>query len=204
MPTKKPRSYSDYTLADLQTICGVDNRKSSLQLGSQTLEPSDWLKQSLQNSKLVPLNTEKAKSEWLIAPILTELASRNPAKFNLFSGNRFDVDPSKSLKGRCDFLLTKSLSLNITAPVIAIFEAKDDNLDRWYGQCGAEMVAAYLFNQQNNEPIEIIHGAVTNGESWRFLRLADNNLLIDTETYGLANLPVLLGTLQTLIDYYQE
>jgi len=198
----KPRSYSDYTLDYLQAICGVSNRKHPLNLSGQAVELSDWLKQSLEYSKLIPMNSEKAKSEWLIAPILTELARRNPSKFNLFSGNTFDVDLNKALKGRCDFLLTKGMSLHISAPVMAIFEAKDDNLDHWYGQCGAEMYAAWLFNQQKQATVEVIHGAVTNGDSWRFLRLADNTLLIDTEIYGLANLPVLLGTLQKVIDFY--
>jgi len=199
---KRPSSYSDYSLEDLQTICGIVNRKEALNLSGEMIEPSVWLKQSLEYGKILPLNTEKAKSEWLIAPLLTELANRNRHKFNLFSGNTFDVDVTKSLKGRCDFLLTKNLSLNISAPVIAIFEAKDDNLDHWYGQCGAEMVGARLFNQMKNEPIEIIHGAVTNGESWQFLRLTDSTLLIDTETYGLANLTLLLGTLQKVVDFY--
>jgi len=199
---KRPSSYSDYSLEDLQTICGIANRKEALNLSGEMIEPSVWLKQSLEYGKVLPLNTEKAKSEWLITPLLTELANRNRHKFNLFSGNTFDVDVTKSLKGRCDFLLTKNLSLNISAPVIAIFEAKDDNLDHWYGQCGAEMVGARLFNQMKNEPIEIIHGAVTNGESWQFLRLTDSTLLIDTETYGLANLTLLLGTLQKVVDFY--
>jgi hypothetical protein len=199
---KKPRSYSDYTLENLQTICGIDNRKLSLNLAETTIEPSDWLKQNLAMSKLIPLNTEKAKSEYLIAPILLELKSQFPNRFNYFSGNTFDVDPAKSLKGRCDFLLTKNLSLNITAPVIAIFEAKDDNLDRWLGQCGAEMVAARIFNQIKQEPIEIIHGAVTNGYEWLFLRLEGEMLLIDTKRYSLENLPKLLGVLERLIFYY--
>ncbi len=83
----KPRSYADYTLDHLQTICGINNRKCPLNLGGQAVEVSSWLNQSLEFSKMVPLNTEKAKSEWLIAPILSELARRNLDKFNLFSGN---------------------------------------------------------------------------------------------------------------------
>jgi hypothetical protein len=73
------------------------------------------------------------------------------------------VDEEKALKGRCDFLLTKHLSINIVAPLIAMTEAKDQNVDNWYGQCGAEMFAARLFNEQKNEPYSIIHGAVTDG-----------------------------------------
>lgn len=196
----KPSSYSDYTLDDLKSILGVDNTTADLDLMTQPIEPSDWLKTTLAHSKLVPLNSEKAKSEWLIVPVLTELSVRNPKKFHIFSGNTFDVDKKRALTGRCDFILARHLSVNISAPVFSIFEAKDDSLDKWYGQCGAEMYAARLFNQQKNEPDYPIHGAVTNGRDWQFLRLKEDLLLIDTQMYGLVNLPQLLGTLQKLID----
>jgi hypothetical protein len=64
------------------------------------------------------------------------------------------------------------------------------------------MVAARLFNQQKHEPIEVIYGAVTNGYEWLFLRLEGQMLLIDTERYGLENLPRLLGVLVKLIEFY--
>lgn len=200
---KKLRSYSDYSLESLQSVCGIDNLSEDLALFGIAISPSDWLKTSLENSKLIPLNSEKAKSEWLIAPVLMELSVRNPQKFRIFSGNTFNVDAEKALQGRCDFLLAHHLSLHISAPVFAIFEAKDDSLDKWYGQCGAEMYAAHLFNTQKNEPYEIIHGAVTNGQDWQFLRLENNLLKIDRQIYSLANLPMLLGALQKLIDFYE-
>ena len=165
--------------------------------------PSDWLLTTLSIQKKLPQGTEKAKSELRIAPILMELHSRNAHKFTFFSGYTFDVDASKSLTGRCDFLLIKeAYSTNIEAPIIGIFEAKDDNIDKWIGQCGAEMYAARLFNEQHDEAINIIYGAVTNGNEWLFLKLAENILYVDTEVYSIRNLAELLGALQTLIDFY--
>jgi len=199
---KKVQSYSDFTLDHLQVMFGLKNGKRALNLANQMITPSQWLNDALEKSQLVRLNSEKAKSEWVIAPILLELASYNINKFNIFSGNTFDVDPSQALKGRCDFILTKNLSLTITTPIIAIFEAKDDSLERWLGQCGAEMYAARLFNQTNNEPIEIIHGVVTNGYDWLILRLEGDMLWVDTVQYSYRNLPELLGVLQTVIDFY--
>lgn len=200
----RPSSYSDYTLDDLKNILNIDNITADLDLLASPIEPSSWLKTTLEYSKLMPLNTEKAKSEWLIAPILTELSVNNPKKFHIFSGNTFDVDKKRALHGRCDFLLAKNLSANISAPIFSIFEAKDDSLDKWYGQCGSEMFAARLFNEQKNEPYFIIYGAITNGRDWQFLRLEDNTLLIDIQMYSIGNLPQLLGTLQKLIDFYDK
>ncbi len=181
---------------------GVETIMQALDLGNKPLAPSEWLLSTLEKSEILPMISEKAKSELLIMPVILELAHREPNKFSCFSGSTFDVDAAQSLKGRCDFLLTKQRVVRISAPIIAVFEAKDDNIDHWYGQCGAEMLAARIFNEERNEPITIIHGAVTNGREWRFLRLEGARLLIDTEIYSLSNLPKLLGVLQGLIDFY--
>jgi hypothetical protein len=165
---KKPKSYSDYTLDHLQEICGIDNTKIKLCLFKQPVKPSEWLLKTLELNQVLPINSEKARSELLITPILVEWLSHNPKKLQCFSGNSFDVLPEKALKGRCDFLLMKHFSFNIVAPVVAIFEAKDNNIDHWYGQCGAEMYAAKIFNQQKHQPYPIIYGAVTDGYEWVF------------------------------------
>jgi hypothetical protein len=199
---KKIRNYSDYTLDALQEVCGIDNTKTKLSRFKQTVQPSEWVLKTLERNQVLPINSEKARSELLITPVLIEWLSRNPQKLQYFSGNTFDVVPEKALKGRCDFLFTKHFSLNIVAPVVAIFEAKDENVDNWYGQCGAEMYAARLFNEQKNEPYRIIYGAVTNGYEWVFLRLEENLLLIDADRYYLADWPRLLGALQTIIEFY--
>ncbi|MEY4768407.1 MAG: hypothetical protein RL637_1046 [Pseudomonadota bacterium] len=105
-------------------------------------------------------------------------------------------------KGRYDYLLNKGQSVNITAPVIGIFEAKDDSLEKWYGQCGAEMLAAQLFNQQQNIPYSIIYGAVSNGYEWIFLRLEKKMLWIDSQRYYLQDVSQLLTALQTIVNFY--
>lgn len=199
----KPRSYSDYTLGNLRTICGIDNTKARFGLLETRIDPSDLLLKTLDRNQVQPVNTEKARSELLITPVLIEWLSNNPKRLQYFSGNIFDVEPSKALKGRCDFLFTKHFSVDIMAPVVAMFEAKDDNVDNWYGQCGAEMFAARLFNERTNEPYSIIYGAVTDGFEWVFLRLEGNMLFIDTDRYYLKVLPDLLGALQKIADFYQ-
>lgn len=199
---KKNKSYSDYTLGELRNLCGIDNTKASFDLLQKQVAPSDWLIQTLQRNRTQPINTEKARSELLIMPVIIEWLTNNPMRLQCFSGNTFNVDASKALKGRCDFLFTKHFSLDIVAPVVAMFEAKDDNVDNWYGQCGAEMYAARLFNERDNQPYRLIYGAVTDGFEWVFLRLEDQMLYIDTNRYYLNALPNLLGALQTIIDFY--
>ena len=198
-----PKNYSDFTIQHLRDMFGLIDRKENLTLNKQSIQPSEWLLTTISYLQKLPQGTEKAKSELRITPILVELHNRNETKFTYFSGYSFEVDEEKALKGRCDFLLIKdATSVEINAPIIGIFEAKDDNIDRWIGQCGAEMYAAQLLNQRENVPIEIIYGAVTNGFEWLFLRLEKNILQVDTQRYSTDNLPRLLGALQSLIDFY--
>jgi hypothetical protein len=48
--------------------------------------------------------------------------------------------------------------LFIKHPVIAIVEAKKEDLIGGLGQCLAEMVAAQIFNQREGQPISSIYG----------------------------------------------
>ena len=71
--------------------------------------------------------TEKAKSEFVIAPILLELKRTSRQPFKLFSGSEWTVDPSRGLDGSCDFILTHGASqFVLDAPFAAIAEAKND------------------------------------------------------------------------------
>jgi hypothetical protein len=101
-------------------------------------------------------------------------------------------------------LLSKSLSVFIDTPVFGIFEAKDNSLEHWYRRCGAEMYAAQIFNKQKNKPIQVIHGAVTNGLTWQFLHLEGLNLTIDAQFYTINRPEILLGILQRILDFYDE
>lgn len=89
------------------------------------------------------LNTEKARSEILICPILLEVKDIFKSTISLFSGNDFTVDPSLGLSGVCDFLISCSPEqLFVEAPTVVIIEAKREDLNAGMGQCVAEMIAA--------------------------------------------------------------
>jgi hypothetical protein len=60
-----------------------------------------------------------------------------------------------------------------------------------------------LFNEKEGKPLKTVYGAVTDGKTWRFLKLEDNMLYTDLEILYLDNLPLLLDTLQWVIDFYK-
>jgi hypothetical protein len=162
------------------------------------MPPSAFLVESLERytSLASLIGTEKAKSEFLIAPILAEVRDRVGNQIGLFSGTEFSVSPEQGLQGFCDFILSRSAEqLDVTAPVVTIAEAKNDNLKSGLGQCIAEMVAAQIFNDREGKPIESIYGAVTSGTNWRFLRLQGQTIEIDESEYFINQIEQILGIL---------
>jgi hypothetical protein len=199
-----PKSYRYYKLEDLAAVCNIQQQEAKNLLTTvANLPPSDWLSTTLEMNMSIPMQNEKAKSELIVMPVLVEMWAKNQ-NFKPLSGLSFNVDKSKGLTGRCDFLVSANPNVfDLDFPIVCVFEAKDDKLESWYGQRGAEMYAARLFNAQKGNDIHTIHGAVTNGFNWQFLKLEGQILYIDTHRYGLANLPQLLGAIQKVYDFYK-
>jgi len=113
----------------------------------------------------------------------------------LFSGVEFNVSIERGLRGVCDFLLSLSpTQLTIEAPVVAIVEAKNDNLKTGLVQCIAEMVAAQLFNREQGNDIPTVYGALTTGTYWKFLRLIETMVYVDVTEYHVQDAERIVGT----------
>ena len=166
-------------------------------------EYSDFLGQTLQDNIALALaiNTEKARSELIVTPILVELRKHFNYQISFFSGKEFNIDPEKGLNGFCDFLISRSPEqLLIKTPVVALVEAKNDNLQNGLPQCMAEMIAARIFNERNNNNISVIYGVVTTGTNWKFLRLINQTIEVDLNDYFIDRIGKIIGILKHLIN----
>jgi hypothetical protein len=147
-------------------------------------------------------NTEKARSEFIIAPVLLELRRLVGDRLGLFSGVPLDGDAARGLNGICDFLLTTSgRQLVVSAPIVAIVEAKNDNLLSGLGQCIAAVVAARLMNDREGSVGRIVYGAGSTGSAWKFLQLEVSSLTIDRREYYIDNVGKILGILQGIVQH---
>lgn len=145
------------------------------------------------------ISTEKAKSEFIIAPILLEAHRMAGRRFKLFSGIEWKVDPERGLNGYIDFLLTWGLSqYYVSAPFAAIVEAKNDLVPTGLGQCIATMHAATVANERAKMPIHPVHGIVSTGAVWKFLQLQGGVVTIDGREYLWNELPQLFGVLDLI------
>ncbi len=199
-------AYSNFTLAKIKEDFGLTVDETQNLFNEVSLvQPSEILTLVLQD--YIPLataiGTEKARSEFLIAPILSEVRKQLNYQISLFSGTDFNVDPEKGLLGYCDFLISASQEqFFISVPVMTVVEAKNENIINGLGQCIAEMIAAQIFNQRQGVEIPMIYGVVTTGTTWRFLTLNDNKVCIDKVEYYINQIDKILGIILTPLQSY--
>lgn len=197
-------AYSDFSLTDVKEKLGISLiERVSLFSQISALDYSDHLKETLKYN--IPLatsiNTEKARSELIVTPVLVEVIKILNQEVSLFSGIEFNVDKSRGLNGVCDYIISLSAEqLFLDAPIITIVEAKNDNLKAGLGQCISEMLAAKIFNENKGLKIESTFGAVTTGSLWSFLKLTQKTVWIDMDEYHISNVAKILGIFFSIIN----
>ena len=192
-------SYSNFTSRDLKEKFGIIQEiKSDVLTNISPRKVSDLLKDSLQRHTKMALSQglEKARSEFIIAPILAELYDQAQNELSLFSGWELNVDVELGLIGRCDFLISRSNNqIYLESPIVVAVEAKQDDFRQGINQCIAEMIAARIFNERDGTGIEKIFGCVTTGDVWRFLILDGKSAIIEEKVFELSEVEQIVGIL---------
>jgi hypothetical protein len=192
-------AYSDFDLRTARERLGLTLREDlDLFAATPILEVPAGLRDFLDEwaPAALAMNTEKARSEMIIAPVLMEAVRLSAHRLNLFSGITFDVDKNRGLSGICDYLLALSPErFFLSHPVVAVVEAKREDIPSGLGQCVAAMVGARVFNDRAGVSTAAIYGAVTSGNNWRFLILEGDVVSIDRPEYYLHQVGKILGIL---------
>ncbi len=193
-------AFSDFTLETVQQKLGITTEPGDLFPTLPDVTVPDWLPEMLARGTQLALVSEKSRSEFIVAPILTATRELTDAPLSIYSGYRLDVDPERGLAGECDFILAVAPPvLPLRAPIATIVEAKKNDVEAGLGQCIAEMAAAALFNQAAGVTVPMF-GCVTTGETWQFLRLEGNVAQIDRRRFYLDNLPGILSALRAIVQ----
>ncbi len=198
-------TYSDFSLDKVRKSFGLTIAGAALFEKAESVTVTPWLREAMDKGLQLALISEKARSELIVVPVLLTSRELSLNAFSIYSGQRLDIDPDKGLTGECDFILAKTPPIPvIQAPIVIIVEAKKNDIDSGLGQCGAQMVGARLFNQQEGTDISTVYGCVTTGETWQFLKLADNTLYIDSGRYYIDRVERILGMLQAIVESYSS
>ncbi len=102
----------------------------------------------------VSLTNETARREFLIAPVVLDLARYLHIKVRV----EFPLDAEEHLRGTLDYYLTAQRNL-------VIIEAKNADLQRGFTQLAAELVA---LDRWLETPLPVLYGAVSIGNVWQF------------------------------------
>jgi hypothetical protein len=184
----------------VEKVLGVTAQPADLFSNLTSLPVPAWLREVLARGLDLALLSEKARSEFIVSPILLASRELSHNTIAIYSGQRLDVSPEQGLVGECDFILAASPPVPlIRAPLATIVEAKKNDIEGGLGQCVAQMVAARLFNEQEGHPLEHVFGCVTTGETWQFLRLNGKTIGIDRTRYYIDNVGLVLAVWQAVI-----
>ena len=199
-------AYSDFNLSRVRETFGlVVEEPKSLFSNILPTTASDYLITTLDENLALAtaINTEKARSEMVIAPVLLEVRRQLNYEIGFFSGTEFNIDPTQGLTGYCDYILSAIKdSYEVRSPVLMLVEAKNENIKSGLGQCAAEMIAAQLLNIKAGLADQLVYGCVTTGTDWKFMQLGDRTLKIDQRDYFINEISVLLSIL--LLPFQQK
>jgi hypothetical protein len=112
-----------------------------------------------QNNLYTSINSEMARREFLIAPVLTELIVYTQSKIRV----EYSLTINNKLKGILDYLLQNQQQL-------LVIEAKNADLEQGFKQLAVEMVALHQWQSEGElDAINtFLYGAVSVGNVWQF------------------------------------
>jgi hypothetical protein len=120
----------------------------------------------------ITLNSEMAKRDFMIAPILWTVIGHVKAKINV----EYPIQIDDKLSGSLDYLIRSEQEL-------VIIEAKKGDLEKGFNQLTAELIA--LDKIERKDIPRLLYGAISIGQLWCFGILERNKKAIhrDLHTY---------------------
>lgn len=182
----KPRTFQDYFKLNLPAdeigdLLGYTYKRQLLNVTAinpkqtviDTVRIANLLERIQEGLQHVGMNSEMARREFLIAPVLSEVIHYTGARVYV----EYSVKASDSLQGSLDYLFK-------TEQQLLVIEAKHGDLQRGFHQLMAELAALDL---KKTTAANHLYGIVSMGDVWQFGRLdrESKTIIQDTEHYGV-------------------
>lgn len=173
---KKDKSYTfsdyfelSYPTEDIVAELGYQYQFTKLTLPLGMVNHSLEKLQTMFYEKLpyVSLNSETAKREMIVAPILLELLDEIKVKIDI----EYPIYVSEHLKGNLDYWIHSSNQF-------LVVEAKKADMEKGFTQLAVELIA---MDQYLETTSDFLYGAITVGDLWRFGTLDRQQKLIQKD-----------------------
>lgn len=138
--------------------------------------------------KKINLDSEIAKREFLVAPIIYELVQSLDIEVDIEANTYFD----RTLKGSIDYVL------NNHHHVFIAIEAKNSEIEKGIVQLTSELIA---IDKILEEKSDFIYGAVTTGFSWCFVLLErkEKRLIQNVDYFSIKELKTIVEILVSIL-----
>lgn len=177
----------DDILAELN--CTVERKNLTLHEYQEDIDLK-YLEQRLRrNLSHIDLVNEMARREALIGPILFEICDLTNQRINI----EYSIAVNDYLKGTLDYYIAAPQNL-------LVIEAKQSDLVRGFTQLAVELIA---LDEWTTSTCELLYGAVTTGEEWRFgaYNRANRQVIQDQKRYLVPeNLSTLVKILMHIVS----
>ena len=94
-------AYSDFDVLTVESRFGVRVVPGVVFPSLTAVPPPEWLTDLLARGAELRVESEKARNEFIVAPILLAVRELSDNAVALFSGERFDVETASGLAGEC-------------------------------------------------------------------------------------------------------
>ncbi|MEA5573545.1 hypothetical protein [Calothrix sp. UHCC 0171] len=147
-------------------------------------------------------NSEFAICENLIYPVLKEVWKLYNSRFTIWSHQSLNYD--EKLSGYPEYILARRSPLGkvvFDKPYFILVEAKQDDFEGGWAQCLAEMIAAQKLNAENSI---VVFGISSNGSTWQFGKLEDNNFTRNITPYTIYELDKLFAVVNFIFQQCEQ
>jgi hypothetical protein len=193
-------AFSDYkSIAQVQKDFGIKYREESF-ISLQRMAPASRFREEFEfnRNNIDVFSSEAARTELVITPILREVYKGFYRQYSFWVQKSIAYDDK--LSGTPDYLIATRSALGKTVlelPLVVVVEAKKNDFEQGWGQCLAELVAAQKIN---GDASRAVYGIVTDGELWKFGKLAGDVFVGNLEGYTVGDLAELFGAIHYIFQ----
>ncbi len=167
-------------------------------IDAQPIPISDFFRQRLERLQRFDLESLEVSKTLLIDAICEE-GLEGFQRLKVWKGAYLE---GEDVCGNADYLIAEHRAY-LEAPFVCVIEAKKDDFEQGAAQCLVEMQTCQSNCQQLGKIIDI-YGIVTNGEGWKFYRLAVNREVSESLLYGIGEMSILLGLLRSIFQQCEQ
>jgi hypothetical protein len=192
-------AFSDYkNISQVQKEFGIKYREEGF-ITAQSIEPPpSFLAELGFNLENIDVFTSEAsRTELIISPVLREVYKNYHDKYSFWIQKPMVY--SEQLSGVPDYLIATRSALGKTVlelPLVVSVKAKKNDFEQGWGQYLAELVAAQKINGDGGFPV---YGIVTDGELWKFGKLAGDVFVRNMKAYTVTDLADLFGAIDFVL-----